>query len=99
MSIPGFTAESSLFKAKGVYVGRGARAATRGDIAPADTLEGYATCGGHHHGELYPDPDSCGHFFQCSWGTEYSFACPSILHFNPVTKVCDWPWDAGCEAG
>lgn len=25
-----------------------------------------------------------------------SFPCPSILHFNPTTKLCDFPYNAGC---
>ncbi|WP_167828736.1 carbohydrate-binding module family 14 protein [Streptomyces sp. MZ04] len=48
--------------------------------------------------ELLPNPDDAGSFFHCSHGVAYLKACPSILHFNPVLKVCDWPEKAGNPA-
>ncbi|WP_328966285.1 chitin binding peritrophin-A domain-containing protein [Streptomyces sp. NBC_00239] len=36
--------------------------------------------------------------FRCSQGVVYLKECPSILHFNPVLKVCDWPENAKIPA-
>lgn len=44
---------------------------------------------------LYPDPDDCTKFYQCSNGLEYLKSCPAGLHFNPFILVCDWP-DVAC---
>ncbi|WP_158100795.1 carbohydrate-binding module family 14 protein [Streptomyces albovinaceus] len=49
-------------------------------------------------GDLLPNPDDAGSFFHCSHGVAYLKKCPSILHFNPVLKVCDWPERAGNPA-
>jgi len=40
------------------------------------------------------DPESCGHFYQCSNGVAYNMPCPAGLVFNPNVRpgpVCDWP--------
>jgi hypothetical protein len=44
-----------------------------------------------------PNPDDCGSFCKCDWGTAYWFACPGDLHFNEELQVCDWPDKAGCK--
>ncbi|KAF4527117.1 hypothetical protein B566_EDAN016045 [Ephemera danica] len=46
-----------------------------------------------------PNPDDCGSFCKCDWGTAHYFSCPAGLHFNRVKQVCDWPADAGCAPG
>ncbi|MFD6550357.1 carbohydrate-binding module family 14 protein [Streptomyces sp. NPDC058398] len=51
-----------------------------------------------YEGDLLPNPDDPGSFFHCSHGVAYLKDCPSILHFNPVLKVCDWPEKAGNPA-
>lgn len=51
-----------------------------------------------NEGDLLPNPDDAGSFFHCSHGVAYLKKCPSILHFNPVLKVCDWPENAGNPA-
>ncbi|XP_076325216.1 uncharacterized protein LOC143233152 [Tachypleus tridentatus] len=45
---------------------------------------------------LFPHPDKCNLFIHCSNGIPHVKNCPSILHFSPNLKVCDWPWNAGC---
>lgn len=40
------------------------------------------------------DPESPGHFYQCSNGVPYRHSCPADLVFNPSVEpgpVCDWP--------
>ncbi|MFF3675288.1 carbohydrate-binding module family 14 protein [Streptomyces sp. NPDC002120] len=51
-----------------------------------------------NEGDLLANPDDAGSFFHCSHGVAYLKDCPSILHFNPVLKVCDWPENAGNPA-
>lgn len=51
-----------------------------------------------NEGDLLANPDDAGSFFHCSHGVAYLKDCPSILHFNPLLKVCDWPENAGNPA-
>ncbi|CAG0923693.1 unnamed protein product [Notodromas monacha] len=44
-----------------------------------------------------PNPDDCGSFCKCDWGTAHHFDCPGGLHFNAALQVCDWPASAGCQ--
>ncbi|XP_003745972.1 periaxin [Galendromus occidentalis] len=46
---------------------------------------------------LFPDPRNCGRFIQCMDWHPHLFDCPSQLHFNPGTRMCDWPSQAGCS--
>ncbi|XP_036356081.1 neurogenic locus notch homolog protein 1-like isoform X3 [Octopus sinensis] len=48
---------------------------------------------------LFPDPQSCRHFYQCDWNIAQKKDCPGNLHFNNVKKVCDWPYIAKCNIG
>lgn len=45
----------------------------------------------------YPNPETCEAFCYCTHGRSVWTNCPSGLQFNPVKKVCDWPWDADCR--
>ncbi|XP_076315203.1 uncharacterized protein LOC143227818 isoform X3 [Tachypleus tridentatus] len=45
---------------------------------------------------LFPHPTKCNLFIHCSNNIPDIKECPSILHFNPRLRVCDWPWIAGC---
>lgn len=45
----------------------------------------------------YPHPETCEAFCYCTHGRSIWTDCPGGLHFNPVLKVCDWPWDADCR--
>jgi len=50
---------------------------------------------------LYPHPTRCDRFVQCNdAGIAYDMPCPQghngVLHFNPKTKECDYPQNAGC---
>ncbi|XP_013793859.2 peritrophin-1-like, partial [Limulus polyphemus] len=45
---------------------------------------------------LFPHPTKCNLFIHCSHNIPHVKECPSILHFNPTLRVCDWPWNAGC---
>ncbi|MFI0990574.1 carbohydrate-binding module family 14 protein [Streptomyces exfoliatus] len=51
-----------------------------------------------NEGDLLAHPDDPRSFYHCSHGVAYLKQCPSILHFNPVLKVCDWPENAGNPA-
>ncbi|WP_371591745.1 carbohydrate-binding module family 14 protein [Streptomyces virginiae] len=52
-----------------------------------------------NEGDLIANPDDAGSFFHCSHEVAYLKDCPSILHFNPELKVCDWPENANNPAG
>ncbi|EFX88960.1 hypothetical protein DAPPUDRAFT_310994 [Daphnia pulex] len=39
---------------------------------------------------LYPNPDDCKTFYQCTGGKPYIKTCPTGLYFNPETLVCDY---------
>ncbi|XP_013774373.1 uncharacterized protein LOC106459308 [Limulus polyphemus] len=45
---------------------------------------------------LFPHPTKCNLFIHCSKNIHHIKECPSILHFNPRLRVCDWPWNTGC---
>ncbi|XP_011878709.1 PREDICTED: peritrophin-1-like [Vollenhovia emeryi] len=47
---------------------------------------------------LIPHPTNCKHYFVCDYGRAIVMKCPDDLHFNPIKKVCDFPWQAGCAA-
>ncbi|MGW6950182.1 carbohydrate-binding module family 14 protein [Streptomyces xanthophaeus] len=47
---------------------------------------------------LFANPDDPASFYHCDHGVAYRKDCPSILHFNPVLLVCDWPEHAGNPA-
>nr|UBY12663.1 chitinase [Eisenia andrei] len=40
---------------------------------------------------IYPFPDDCTKFVQCSNGMMYVMPCPSSLLFDPNLNVCNWP--------
>jgi len=44
-----------------------------------------------------PNPDDCGSYYVCDWGTPVLMTCMQGLHFNAELQVCDWPENAGCE--
>ncbi|UYV70525.1 hypothetical protein LAZ67_7003416 [Cordylochernes scorpioides] len=48
---------------------------------------------------LFPHPTHCSQFLHCSHGVPYVKDCPSDLHFNRASKVCDWQEQAGCIGG
>lgn len=48
---------------------------------------------------FYADPNSCTHYFICVGGKNFGVDCATGLHFNPVTKYCDWPANAHCQPG
>lgn len=60
MNMPGFTAEASLIKAKGVYRGTQARAASQGTVEPAN----WGSC---REGAMFCD-DVSGGFYTCAQG-------------------------------
>ena len=48
----------------------------------------------------YASEKDCVSYFQCTAdGTAYRSQCPSGLHFNRETKVCDWPDNVQCQIG
>ncbi|KAI8489550.1 Cytochrome P450 4f11 [Branchiostoma belcheri] len=41
---------------------------------------------------LYPDPEDCGRYYQCSPGQPtFHMSCPDGLHFDPDLLACNWP--------
>ncbi|XP_023316403.1 uncharacterized protein LOC106653221 isoform X3 [Trichogramma pretiosum] len=42
---------------------------------------------------LLPDPDSCTKFLQCANGNTYRMDCGPGTVFNPISSVCDWPYN------
>lgn len=53
-------------------------------------------CGGKPDG-LYANPESCTSFYHCSNGRGGLTPCGGGLYFNPVPKVCDWPYNLSEE--
>lgn len=45
-----------------------------------------------------PHPYECSQFYVCEGSMPILLNCPDGLHFDPVYNVCNWPWDANCEA-
>lgn len=58
-----------------------------------------ATTGECIEGALFPNPADCASFFVCSHDSLKLMHCPAGLHFNVELSVCDYPRDAGCQAG
>merc|ERR1711872_130128 len=46
---------------------------------------------------IFPDPDDCSRFFECSGGRGYQFHCPDGLLFNAAVFYCDWPRNVDCD--
>lgn len=52
---------------------------------------------------LYPNPDDCDSFIQCTvnpggvTGTPVVMPCPAGLHWNDRGKICDYPANADCQ--
>lgn len=47
---------------------------------------------------LLPHDYDCTKFYKCVGDFAMEQDCPPGLHFNPRLEVCDWPWQAGCQA-
>lgn len=46
---------------------------------------------------LLPHPETCTKFLQCANGATYVMDCGPGTVFNPLTTVCDWPYNVpGC---
>ena len=46
---------------------------------------------------IFASPDDCSIYFQCTQdGVAHQQTCASGLHFNPETKICDWPDNVQC---
>ncbi|XP_035223247.1 fibrillin-3-like isoform X2 [Stegodyphus dumicola] len=46
---------------------------------------------------LFPNPEDCGSFFQCSNGRAHLVRCPTGLHFSKNDEICEIPCVAGCN--
>ncbi|GFR23990.1 papilin, partial [Trichonephila clavata] len=46
---------------------------------------------------IYPNPDNCSSFIQCSNGYKHIMPCPKGLHYDVNTKACQKPCDAYCN--
>ncbi|XP_054280877.1 chitin-binding domain protein cbd-1-like [Macrosteles quadrilineatus] len=47
-------------------------------------------------GEYFSDPDDCRVFYQCDHGRPVRKRCSPGTVFNPVSWVCDWPYNVDC---
>jgi len=56
-------------------------------------------CGDKEDGALLPNPYCCESYYQCDSNSAVLQKCPSILHFNPRTLLCDYPELVGCRVG
>jgi len=45
---------------------------------------------------LFPDPEDCSSFYNCAHGMAWKMTCGTYLVFNPIAKVCDWPYNVQC---
>lgn len=52
-------------------------------------------CCGRSNG-LFPHPDDCKKFIQCSNQVTNFFSCPLLLKFNPLTQACDFVTNVVC---
>lgn len=49
---------------------------------------------------LLPHPETCKKFLQCANGVTYIMDCGPGTAFNPITAVCDWPYNVpNCKTG
>lgn len=49
---------------------------------------------------LLPHPETCKKFLQCANGVTYVMDCGPGTAFNPITTVCDWPYNVpSCKTG
>uniref|UniRef100_A0A5S6QI64 Chitin-binding type-2 domain-containing protein n=1 Tax=Trichuris muris TaxID=70415 RepID=A0A5S6QI64_TRIMR len=46
---------------------------------------------------LFPDPQSCSNYYQCSGGIAFKMNCPTGLMFNPKTSTCDYASNVDCQ--
>ncbi|KAK3769727.1 hypothetical protein RRG08_062068 [Elysia crispata] len=46
---------------------------------------------------IHPDPTSCGHFIECSFGQTYRLPCPANLAFNTKALTCDDKFNVDCR--
>ncbi|KAL0104423.1 hypothetical protein PUN28_017273 [Cardiocondyla obscurior] len=47
---------------------------------------------------LLPHPETCKQFLQCTNGITYVMDCGPGTVFNPITLICDWPYNVpGCQ--
>ncbi|KAJ9600290.1 hypothetical protein L9F63_009415, partial [Diploptera punctata] len=49
--------------------------------------------------DILPHPKNCTKFYMCDNGVLVEKECPASLHFNSVSKVCDWEENANCVVG
>ena len=45
---------------------------------------------------LFPSPEDCSQFYQCSNGQPHRSSCPPGLQFNKA-GYCDWPYNVHCQ--
>jgi hypothetical protein len=53
-------------------------------------------CGDDDFYALYPDPDDCTSFYQCSEGVAYHMKCPWPLLYNIEVEACDFQLNVDC---
>ncbi|RUS77125.1 hypothetical protein EGW08_015112 [Elysia chlorotica] len=46
---------------------------------------------------IHPDPTSCFHFIECSFGQTYRMICPAGLAFNTKALTCDDKYNVDCR--
>lgn len=56
------------------------------------------SCSDKPNGAIFPNPNNCTKFYQCSNGAVVINSCPPGLEFNAQQSVCDQPERANCHA-
>lgn len=62
------------------------------EVPTTQTPIPYSFC---HRNDFLPQP-SCNKYLDCTEKIPIQMECPVGLHFNPTTRVCDWPFKAEC---
>ncbi|OXU31873.1 hypothetical protein TSAR_011004, partial [Trichomalopsis sarcophagae] len=71
-------------------------------LLPESTTVGtsgeYPSCANINTSEpvYLPHPKVCSKYYECYNGVLILRKCPNGLHFNPSTRACDYPQNAGC---
>ncbi|KAF7271213.1 U-scoloptoxin(01)-Tl1a-like [Rhynchophorus ferrugineus] len=46
--------------------------------------------------EFFPDPDDCGSFYECAFGTAFKLKCAPGTYYNTESKICDFIDNLDC---
>jgi len=106
MTLPGFTAETAIYRSAGTYRSATTPTAQTSGLTPQGLVDWYS-CAGKPDGN-YIHPTDCTKFMSCV-AQEYAYerACPACdvnpdncptgrLHYDHGEDACLWSYEAGC---